>query len=287
MEVRLKKTARWAPLLAALALLGCSTVKFAYNNVDWLLLEKADHYLSLSDQQRVRAEALVEARMQAHRREELPTYVAALKEFRAMLADEMTSAELEIIKERIPALYRRTMRDTIPGIVVLLHEIDDAQIDHLQMRFEERNREFQDDFMAKSMEVRLDRRVQRSKSMIEFFIGDLRPEQIELVTRHRNAMPLTADDWLAYHRARQQTLLAMLRRRASSEELERFLVAWWVDLADQPPALKRKMRKNTEAWSEMMLELDKSLDSSQRRELLDTLDLFIEELGDLIPEKTA
>jgi hypothetical protein len=287
MHLRLESKARWAPLLAALVLVGCSTVKFAYNNIDWLLLEKADHYLDLSDEQRVRAEALVAARMQAHRREELPVYVAALKEFRVMLADDLTPAELEVIKERIPALYRRAMRDTIPGIVVLLGEIDDAQIDHLQSRFEERNREFEDDFMPKSVEVRLDRRVQRSTKMIEFFIGDLRPDQAELVARHRNAMPLTADDWLAYHRARQQEFLAMLRRRAASGELERLLVAWWVDLADQPPALKRKMQKNTDAWSQMMLELDKTLDAGQRQELLDTLDLFIEELGELIPEKTA
>ena len=179
------------------------------------------------------------------------------------------------------------MRDTIPGIVALLTEIDDAQIDHLQMRFGERNREFEEEFMAKSMEVRLERRVERSVSIFEFFIGDLRPDQMELVTRHRNAMPLTADDWLAYHEARQKTLLAMLRRRASTEELEAFLIAWWVQLADQPPELERQMAINTDAWSRMILALDKTLDAEQRQSLLDTLDLFIRELGELIPEKTA
>ncbi|MEA3292246.1 MAG: DUF6279 family lipoprotein, partial [Pseudomonadota bacterium] len=142
-------------------------------------------------------ESLVAARMAIHRREELPLYVASLKEIRGMLADNLTPKELEIIKERIPALYRRTMRDSIPGIVTMLTEIDDTQIDHLQTRFDERNRKFEENFMAKSMEVRLDRRVERSMAIFEFFIGELRPEQVVLVTRHRNAMPLTADDWLA------------------------------------------------------------------------------------------
>jgi hypothetical protein len=98
---------------------------------------------------------------------------------------------------------------------------------------------------------------------------------------------LTADDWLAYHQARQEEFLALLRRRASRDELERFLIAWWVDLAGQPPELERKMEINTRIWSQMVLELDKTLDSGQRRELLDTLDRFIEELGELVPEKTA
>ena len=56
MNRRLIKVARWSPLLGALLLLGCSTIKFAYNNIDWVLLSKADHYLDLSSAQRERAE---------------------------------------------------------------------------------------------------------------------------------------------------------------------------------------------------------------------------------------
>ena len=50
MFVRLTKLA--IPVLAAVTLAGCSTIKFAYNNVDWMLLNKADHYLDLTDSQR-------------------------------------------------------------------------------------------------------------------------------------------------------------------------------------------------------------------------------------------
>ena len=120
MTQRLRKVARWGPLLAAGFVLSCSTIKFAYNNVDWVLLSKADHYLDLNDAQRKRAKQLVAARMEVHRREELPIYVETLKEVRVMLADNLTPDELAVIRERIPALYRRTMRDTIPGIVSLL-----------------------------------------------------------------------------------------------------------------------------------------------------------------------
>jgi len=285
MLVRLTKLV--FPAIAAIMLMGCSTIKFAYNNVDWVLLNKADHYLDLNDSQRRLAEQLVAARMEVHRREELPIYVDTLKEVRVMLADELTPAEVEFIKEQIPTLYRRTMADTIPSIVILLAAIDDAQIDHLQSRFEEKNREFESNFMPESRQVRLHRRVERSIDIFEFFIGELRTEQVELVTDHRNAMPLTADDWLAYHQARQKVLLAMLRGRASNAELERFLIAWWVDLADQPPTLRHKMTINTDAWSKMILALDKTLDVQQRQRLLDKLDLFIGAFSELIAEKSS
>jgi len=274
-------------MLAAVLLVGCSTIKFAYNNVDWMLLSKADYYLDLTDAQRQRAKQLVAERMEVHRREELPIYVAALKEIRAMLADNLTPAELATIKQRIPAIYRRTMRGSIPGIASVLADLDGAQIDYLQARFEEHNREFESDFMPKSREVRLERRVERSVKIFTFFIGELRAEQLELVARHRNAMPLTAGDWLAYHQTRQKELLKTLRARVSDEELQRVLTGWWVELTDQPPALKRKMAINNDAWSQMILELDTTLDARQRQKLLDKLDLFIEELGALIPEKAA
>ena len=271
-------------MLSALALLGCSTIKFAYNNVDWLLLEQADHYLDLNEAQRKHAEQLVAVRMQAHRREELPEYVATLRQVRVMLADNLTADEVALIKQQMETLYRRTMSATIPGIVSLLTELDEAQIDHLQARFEERNREFENDFMPGSMQVRLERRVERSTRMVEFFTGSLNAEQVALITRRRNAMPLSAEDWLAYHRSHQQELVAMLRRRASSTELERFLTAWWVNLADQPPALARKMKINADAWSQLMLALDTTLDERQRQHLLDKLDLFIKELSELAAE---
>jgi hypothetical protein len=134
------------------------------------------------------------------------------------------------------------------------------------------------------MQVRLERRVERSTRMVEFFTGALNAEQVALITRRRNAMPLSAEDWLAYHRSHQKELVAMLRRRASSAQLERFLTAWWVNLADQPPALARKMKINANAWSQLMLALDTTLDERQRQHLLDKLDLFINELSELAAE---
>ena len=199
---------------------------------------------------------------------------------------DIFAAELDTIMERLQVVYRRTMGDTVPAVATLLGDLDDAQIVHLQSRFEERNREFADEFTPEPVEERLERRVQRSVRMMEFFIGDLRPEQVELVRTHRNAMPLTADDWLAYHQGQQSGLLALLRQRAPRSELERYLNAWWVELADQPPALAEKLEVNRRAWSRMVLALDKTVDAEQRQKLLDTLDLFIEEFGELASEPT-
>jgi hypothetical protein len=287
MFARFAKTVRWSAPLAALVVLGCSTIQFAYNNIDWVLVNKINHYLNLTAAQRKRAKQIVAARMEAHRREELPIYIATLQEVRVMLADDLSPAELEIIKKQIPAVYKRTMRDTIPGIAILLSQIDDAQIDHLQSRIDDRNREFRREFMPDSMPVRLERRVRRSIEIIEYFIGELRSEQVALIAEQRNAMPLTADDWLAYHQINQQALLAMLRRGAAADELQGFLVGWWVDLANQPAALDRKMEINTDAWTRLLLDLDATVDAEQRQKLLDKLDLFIDAFSELLPEEAA
>ena len=287
MFARFAKTVRWSAPLAVLVLLGCSTIQFAYNNVDWVLVNKIDHYLNLTAAQRERAEQIVAERMELHRREELPIYIATLQDVRVMLADSLSPAELEVIKKQIPAVYKRTMRDTIPGIAILLSQIDDAQIDHLQSRIDDRNREFKSEFMPDSMSVRLERRARRSMVVIEYFIGELRSEQVALIAEQRNAMPLTADDWLAYHQIHQQQLLAMLRRGPAAEELQGSLVSWWVDLANQTAALNRKIEINTDAWTQLLLDLDTTVDAGQRQRLLDKLDHFINEFIELLPEGTA
>ena len=45
------------------------------------------------------------------------------------------------------------------------------------------------------------------------------------------------------------------------------------------------MTINTDAWSQMILALDKTLDDQQRQRLLDKLDLFIDAFSDLVAAK--
>lgn len=274
-------------LAAGLALGACSMVRVAYDNAPRMLLGEMDTYLALDERQREQALGLLETRMARHRRVELPRYVALLGEAERTLADGATRAEIEMLRDRIVELYREAMAETIPALVPVLSGLDAEQIDHLAARLEERNRELAEKYAADAPAERMQRRRERAVARIERWTGPLRPAQVSLIEKRRDAMPFIAKDWLAYHRANQQRLLAMLRARAPRGEIAAFLDAWWVRLADRPPALARKLAASDAAWVALLVVLDGTLDEQQRQHVLARLESYREGLAPLLARGIA
>lgn len=280
---RVRRAALAGVLAAALSVPACGTIKFAYNNVDWLLLRKAEFYLDLDSGQRDRAEQFMKARMENHRRDELPLYVATFARIRDRLADGLEREEVEWIAGSVQSHYRRFVAGTIPGLTPLLASLDESQIDHLEARIQERNREYREKHLAPTLKVRLSNRTRRNVKIVEFWTGRLRDDQMALMESHGNAMPVSAEQWLGYRQDKQLLLLAMLRRGASLRELDDFLLGWWGDLAGLPQSLRDQIRVTRGQWTSLILDLYDSLSDEQRRHLMDKLDQIVVELGSLVP----
>ena len=263
------------------AVAGCSTVQVAYDNADWFLLRQMSRYMTLDGAQKAAAGELLEARMQTHRREELPLYVDALRTARAMVADGLSEDEVDWMFERVATLYQQTMRGTIPAITPLLASLTPEQIDHLEQVLREKNQDFEDDFIPASMDERHEARTERAVEAIERWTGALSDAQVLLVARERKAMPQTSEDWLAYNIAKQQQGLWLLRDGASEPALRRFLEAWWVEYADIPPELEGKLETAMARWKTLLVQIDRSASEKQRKRALGKLDAYIEELSKL------
>jgi hypothetical protein len=277
----------WASGLVLLAIAACSTVQVAYNNADWFLLRQMDDYLDLDSTQKAEAASLLEARMDRHRREELPQFVEALRDTRSMVADGLTEDEVDWIFERAATLYRQTMRRTIPAMTPILVMLTPSQTDHLEEALRDKNRDFRDEYIPASLTERHEDRTERAVEAIERWTGTLSNTQIVLVSRQRKAMPQTSEDWLAYNVRNQQRGLYLLRSGVGETELRRFLEAWWVDYADVPPDLETKLETAVAGWKSMLLQIDSSASQEQRERVLRKLDGYIDDLDALTPTREA
>lgn len=273
--------------LVLVVVAACSTVQVAYDNADWFLLRQMDDYLDLDSTQKAAARELLEARMERHRREELPQFVEVLRDTRSMLADGLTEEEVDWIFERAATLYRQTMSGTIPAMTPILATLTPSQIDRLEEVLHDKNRDFQDEYIPASLAERHEDRTERAVDGIEFWTGSLSDAQVVLVARQRKAMPQTSEDWLAYNIQNQQRGLFMLRSGAGETELRRFLEAWWVDYADVPPDLEAKLETAVAGWKSMLLQIDQSASREQRERVLGKLDAYIEDLDELTPTSQA
>jgi hypothetical protein len=279
-------TPRRLRILAALAITavlagGCSMPRLAYQQADWLLLREIDSYLDLQDAQRDRVEGALEASLQRHRTEYLPAFASAFAEAAQRARGGLREADLRWALDQGRRLLTDTVALMLPAISDTLADLTPEQRRHLARRMEERNQEYaqSNDLGAPEFE-RLRRRARRAVERIEQWTGPLTEEQQTLVRAARMDMPDMSDEWLAYGKDRQAGLMALLERGAPAREVEALLRAWWVDRDGLPPELARKRDTLIEARIRLLARLDATLDSAQRKHL-------VERLQDLADDATA
>ncbi len=273
--------------MCAVALLsGCSTVKIAYNNTDYLLLRYTDGYLDLTSDQKAYLRERLRERLEEHRRDELVQLVGFLKTFNTYAVDGLSAQEVDVLVAAITPLYRTTVTKTVPVFSRVLASLSDEQIGHLAERMQSANRDYREKYLDIGRAERVSSRTERTIDRIEKWTGALTPDQRSTITEMTKRWPDAALDWYDYRRARQQQLLALLRSRAAANEIEAYLIAWWVDQTGRNPVLERKVDILQEDFKVLVVTVDGSLSGAQRKHFTKRLNRIIDNLEDLIPAET-
>lgn len=274
-------------LVAALlaVLVGCSAQRLAYNQADWLLLNRLDAYLDLTDEQEDAASAMLQQAHLAHRRNQLPVLANALEDVSQRTRRGLGEDDAQWILVRGRALMTETLGPLLPGLAQTLASLSAEQRTYLAEQLDERNEAYVErNGLNLPREERLERRADRTVSQLEDWTGPLSEEQVALVHRIRNSMPDSAGAWLEYTRSQQQQLLNLLASNAGADRIEAHLRGWWLFESPVPPDLKQRRDMQMAALRQLLVELDASLDSQQRAHLVDRLDDLVSDARDLAQE---
>ena len=158
-------------LLLALALAGCSSLSLAYNQLPFLGGLWIDSYLDLDSTQQARMKDKLRAWQAWHRREELPQWVALLRQASSALDDGvMTADELLSLERAGRASMERCLQHAAPLAAPVLADLRPEQWQHLQKKIEEKNAEWREKNTGRSGAVE---RGKQYASALERWLGDL------------------------------------------------------------------------------------------------------------------
>ena len=276
-------TVRLVVLASLLLAGGCSVVQFTYNRADWLALRKLDAYLDLEDTQYDSAARRFEARLEAHRRYELPEYVRLLHSLRRDVENGLDHDEVRTWLERLHTVLASGIERTIPTVVPSMVGLSDEQMAHFARHIDRRDAQYRKKYLGGDRGQRTAARVQRVTKRIEHWTGPLAPAQRELVAGHVEGWPDTANDWLDYRRDRQRRLLELIEAGTDPEMLAQFLHDWWVRLDGLAEATDRLLAD----IGEMVVAVDATLSAAQRDRVLSRLDRYIRDMQALHGEGCA
>lgn len=228
-------------ILVSLTIAACSRVEMAYENADWLGAWRIGGYLDLTSEQRGRLRDGLGAYQAFHREHRLPAINTYLDEVDNVLAtSDPAKADVDALFIEGEALIRNNVSDVIPLAAELLRELDSEQIDALEATLAEGREAYVERLLVDQEE----RAIERTGD----WVGPLDDTQRETLTQCVAEMPDVSDEWQAWRRETEETLVTMLRNDASQSEVQAFLREWLLEDAARSPVLQDYRQTSRALW---------------------------------------
>ena len=232
-----------AALALGIALVGCSAVKLAYNNLAEVAYWWLDGYVDFSDAQAPKARADLAALLAWHRQAELPKLIALLQKAAAMAPNEATPAQAcELAADIRMRLMAVAGRAEAPAAALAV-TLDEAQLKTLERKYAKNNANYAKDWLALTPAQQQDKRYDKLLEQSEDFYGRLDAGQRELLRRLIAQSGFDAQRVDAERRRRQQKALALLRsfqiERSAVADAQLAIRAYIRHIAEPPPGAGR------------------------------------------------
>lgn len=197
-------------LLVALA--GCSAIRLGYNNLAELSYWWLDGYLDFDDAQAQRVREDLARLHLWHRTQELPKLSQFAVRVEKLLAADVTAEQVcalePELRERLAAVRERAE----PAIVSTALTLTAAQLQHLEHKYSQNNREYTRDWIRRTPAEQVDRRMKQVLDRAETVYGTLDEKQRAVLRQQLQASSHDPAVILAERRRRQQDTLAVLGR---------------------------------------------------------------------------
>ena len=263
-------------------LMGCNMVRLTYNNADYFLLSYVDAYLDLTSEQKNYLRTRLNRRLEEHRREELPEAVEFLQFAKRSAADGLSPQDIDALSSSAKHLYDTTVTKTVPIFTAVLTELSNDQITYLKEEFSERNKEFESEYLQDDYDERLEARAERTIKRIKKWTGSVSRDQRNMIVSITRIWPDMAVDWYEYRLAQQQGLLELLETKASAQEIEGYLIGWFVQQSGQTQEMRVQIGQLQQGFKVLLLALDASLSEKQHIYFIKRIDDLSDDLAALV-----
>ncbi len=167
----------WILALLLVLLTGCSSTRFAYNRLDFLVPWYLDDYVSLDGYQERLLKSELQPFLAWHRQEELPRYIALLDRVEGKLARELTAADMRIVTEEAEVAIYRLQDRALDWMLALGEHLRDEQMAEFIAVLREQQEEYEEEYLERHDAEYRDDACERLRDNARKYIGRLQREQ--------------------------------------------------------------------------------------------------------------
>ena len=269
-------------ILLLLLLAGCSSTTFFYNRLDHLLPWYIERYVDLERRQRQLLDAQLAPVLAWHRREELPRYLALLREFRAALGQPVTAGTLAYFNHAIEAAWVRLRDRSVDELLALGGDLNDEQVGEFLAYLDRRQRKLDDKYLSRDDDEFYADTGDELRDFAQDYLGRLNRSQRQELDVAVQSLHRTDRDWLAERAQGIEALRGEQARLPGWQERVRVLVQEWESRVDDNT--RRRYEHNAAVMRTALARLLDERTDKQDRRLHRRLEALEEDFEQLIAQ---
>lgn len=167
--------------MTTLGLAGC-TIKFFYQQLDWLVPLYIDQQLDLNAAQEKRLRAQVAQQLAWHRSTQVSLYINTLKSWQTFSAGPFSRQEFDRLSAETQGHFRQLAAHVLPDFKELIFTLDARQRKLLYAIIEKSNKEYEKKYLGP--DVKLDQvHLQETQEAVKFWLGSISKVQEKRIQR--------------------------------------------------------------------------------------------------------
>ena len=169
-------------IILIMILTGCSRIKFAYNQLDWVIPFYLGNYIDLSTKQSIDLDKQVERFLAWHCSNHLEQYADLLRTANSdFQAGRITVERLEAFSLQIEGYWHKIMLQINPEIARLLLSANDDQLRQLFQSLDEQNQAWLAEYNSQTRQELNSEYQERMTETLKYWLGPLQETQIQMV----------------------------------------------------------------------------------------------------------
>ena len=222
---------KWWLALSLVLLQGCSAIKLGYQQLPTLSFWWLDSAVDFDDAQAVATKDVLSRLHNWHRKTELVSYADWLGRSAQVSQGDVTGAQVCQAWTEVQSGMTRLMKQTLSLAIPVTQQLWPRQINHLALHFDEKNEDWEKEWLQGSTSERLQRRLDKMLARYSDFYGELAPSQVAMVRQHLEQSAWSPEWGRQDRQRRQQDLLASLQQISQSQmtpaQAESLLAGVW------------------------------------------------------------
>ena len=279
---RIKRVVQLIGLLGISLMLSSCSMRFTYNQLDWLLPWYIDDYVSVDAHQKPKLNHQINQFLSWHRSQQLPAYASFVKKLKSSIQSSPSKQQIETLLYELEDLIDALYLGVGQHFVRMLTSLSTEQKEEFLHNLTEKNIDYAEDYVNVGESAARKMGLEKITDIYSDWLGELTSDQTKMIQRFAQRTQWMAPDFLHAKQKRTEAMRRVLFQAEGIDQNQDDLLTLFANRkVFWNNRLQQKFNENRTLLEEHLKQIFASLTPQQTKHLLDKLSEYRQDFLEL------